>query len=123
MTVLQIINRLEELEPKQSIRMFDCFGQMFTPKDDVDSWRGSYNMPAVKVDPITNLCECTTAEEFILELKSCDSKKITGWKGGDYILSELDTLFLVSEWGTAGNNTMIEEIYDDGYCVVKPDSY
>ena len=123
MTVIDIIQRLEELEPDTKIRIFDAFGQMFTPIPDVDSWRGSYYMPAVVVKPIINTNMCTTAEEFIYALKSCDGLEVTGWKGGDFVLSEDSTLFLVSKWGTAGNATTISKILSDGYCYIQEDSY
>ena len=123
MKVVEIIQRLEELEPDTQIRMFDAFGQMFTPIPDVDSWRGSYVMPAVVVKPIIQVSMCTTAEEFIYALKSCDGLEVTGWKGGDFTLSEDSTLFLVSEWGTAGNATTISKILSDGYCYIQEDSY
>ena len=119
MTVLQILNRLKEMDPDKKIRMFDFFGQMFTPGTHVNSWRGSYEIPAIVVKPITNLNQCISVEEFIDKLKECDGKEVQGWKGGNFTLSELDTLFLVTDWGTAGDLTTISEIYDDGYCVLE----
>ena len=123
MKVIEIIQRLEELEPDTQIRMFDAFGQMFTPIPDVDSWRGSYDIPAVVVKPALNLKDCITAKDFITALKYCDGLEVTGWKGGHFTLSEDDTLFLVSEWGTSGDSTTISKILSDGYCYIQADSY
>ena len=123
MKVIEIIQRLEELEPDTKIRMFDAFGQMLTPIPDVDSWRGSYAMPAVVVKPIIQISMCTTAEEFIEALKHCDQLEVTDWKGGDFTLSEDSTLFLVSEWKSAGNATTISKILSDGYCYIQTDAY
>ncbi len=122
MKVIEIIQRLEELEPDIKIRMFDSFGQIFTPLPSVDSWRGSYDMPAVVVKPIRNLKDCITAEDFITALKYCDGLEVSGWKGGHFILSEDSTLFLVSEWGSAGNSTTISKILSDGYCYIQEDA-
>ena len=123
MTVLQILNRLKELEPTSKIRMFDTFGQMFTPASHVDSWRGSYDQPAVVVKPINRIVECTSVGDFTEQLKECDGKDVIGYKGGNFTLSQLSTLFLVSEWEVSGDNTTIREILDDGYCILEPDSY
>ncbi len=123
MTVKEIIIRLKELKPEAKLRIFDAFGQMHTPHASVDSWRGSYDQPAVIVRAINQITNCTTASELIDGLKHCDGMQVTGWKGGDFTLSEDDTLFLVSDWGTSGDNTTISEILDDGYCNIKSDAY
>ncbi len=123
MTVREIIEQLKELNPNAKIRMFDAFGKMFTPSPGVDSWRGSYDKPAVVVEPIVNVSECITASTFINSLEHCDGAEVTGWKGGEFILSEHDTLFLVSDWGTGGNSTTISKILDNGYCYIQEDAY
>ncbi len=123
MTVKEIILRLKELEPTTRIRMFDCFGQMFTLGKQVDSWRGSYDKPAIRVRAFIQIDQCITADELIPILEECNGTQVVGWKGGDFTLDEDDTLFLVSDWGIAGDSTTISEVLDDGYCRIKSDAY
>jgi hypothetical protein len=123
MTVNEIINRLEELNPKAKLRCFDQFGNMYTSNFEVDSWRGAYNMPAIVLQPVVNIAECINPKEPISNLKECQGMEVTGWKGGEFTLNADDTLFLVGDWGTSGDSVGITEIYDDGYIVIESNMY
>jgi len=123
MTAKQILTRLKKLNPDTRIRLFDCFGQMFTTDFSCDSWRGSYDLPATVVHPIDVINECCIASDCIENISAVDGMNVTGHKGGDYMLDEDDEIFLVSSFNTSGNSTTITEIYDDGYCVIESNSY
>ena len=119
MTVKEIITRLSELSPTTKLRCFDQFGNMYTSIFDVESWRGSYDMPASLVYSITDLDQCTQPAEAISNLQECEGVKVCGYKGGEYILREDSTLFLVGDYSTAGDAVGIKEIYRDGYMVLE----
>lgn len=53
----------------------------------------------------------------------CDGREVTGWKGGEFLLSETDTLFLVQNEGTTGDSTTIEEIFEDGTISIVSNAY
>lgn len=114
MNTKELIARLEELDENVNLRCFDQFGNMYTSTFDVDSWRGAYDMPAIVVYPIKNWEDCTKPAEAIKNLKECDGLEVCGYKGGDYILSDESTVYLVGDYSTAGDGVSIKSIFNDG---------
>ena len=54
-----------------------------------DSWRGSYDMPSIfKRDNPSTIKECVN------NLKLTERKQVVGYKGGDYMLSDAEILFV-----------------------------
>ena len=87
----------------------------------LNSWRGSYSELALgyKLTGYDNNGEHLTekkATDFLTELKSAIGKEFTGWKGGEYTMSE-DTPVWVSNPGNA-SNTAIVGILNDGCRII-----
>ena len=79
-----------------------------------DSWRGSYGLPAI------------FATEEPHKVKWCrdnlsltDGKQVTGYKGGDYTLSEMSELFVEEYDGGSTAHAIVDYKVFDGYVVMK----
>jgi len=123
MSANELIDRLSNLSSNTPIRMFDCFGQMFTTDFCAGSWRGSYELPAVLVEPVDELSQCYTVKECINNLKDIDGMKVEGYKGGEYSLNGNSTVYLVADDSTSGDAVTIVTILKDGYCGLKHNMY
>ena len=87
----------------------------------LDSWRGSYDELAlgyrlVGYDNNTNENETPKAKDILKELKNAIDKQYTGWKGGNYIMSERTPVWVDND-GNA-NNTAIVDILDEGWRII-----
>ena len=92
---------------------------------DNDSWRGSYNLPAIDFHKPENHLDFVNVAEAIRRLNEIDGKEVTGWKGGEFILDSSDTLF-VANVGESNYSTAIVDIQiRDDYCImyIKQDMY
>ena len=123
MTVKEIINRLEELDETLGLYFYSNIGFMYTSDFICNSWRGSYDLPAIEVQQIESTYEATTVETAISNLRDCEGANVTGYKGGDYVLSEDNTLFLVPSFNSSGNCVGITNIDDSGMISIKSDMY
>ena len=88
---------------------------------DLDSYRGSYNELALgyKLTGYDNDAKHLTelkAKDLLQHLKDGIGKKYTGWKGGEYTMSE-DTPVWVANSGNAGS-TAIVGILNDGWRLI-----
>ena len=108
-TIIYTLKEIQENKPNVKLYFLDEFGQMFTSNFEVDSWRGSYDKPAIVVYPISDKDEGIPISRAISNLSLANGYQVTGWKGGEFILSDQDELYLVAEWGTAGNSVVIAE--------------
>ena len=123
MTVKDIIERLEELDKDIPLWFYSDLGFMYTSDFECDSWRGSYELPAIEATLIDNIMEATTVEIALENLKECDGTVVHGYKGGEFILSEDSPLFIVPCFSNSGNCVGITSIDDDGQVHIKPDMY
>lgn len=85
----------------------------------VSSWRGSYNELAVNYALSGYDAEQfahTNLEDFKKILKDALGKEFTGWKGGDFTMTESTPLWVAND-GNSGN-TGVVGILDEGYKVV-----
>ena len=121
MTINETIKRLKELKPDTKLRFFDEFGHMLSSDFIAGSWRGSYDLPAIELDFVSNWEGCTTAEKAITELSEADGRHVTGYKGGEFHLKASDELFLVADSSSCGDSTIIVEILSDGYIKTNKD--
>ena len=79
----------------------------------VDSWRGSYNLPAIGWAQKTPI----TVKELLEELNTATSGRIYyGYKGGEYTFNEDHDLY-VDNYGVF-SETMITDVLDKGWCVI-----
>ena len=87
----------------------------------LDSWRGSYAELALGYklsgyDNDEDHFAQITAKDLLKELKSAIGKTYTGWKGGEFIMSE-NTPVWVTNPGDSGNTGVIGTV-DEGYKIV-----
>lgn len=69
-----------------------------------ESWRGSYNLPAIDYTEDNNYE--ISVKEAIQNLETLDGKEVEGWKGGDFILSLSDPVFIANQ-GDSNYSTAI----------------
>ncbi len=92
-----------------------------------DSWRGSYNLPAVgyvALD-ISNSVKVFTVQDVIKNIEESDSLEVTGWKGGDFTLSMNDVIYIANQGESNNAITVvdIEELPDVVILHTEPDMY
>jgi len=131
MTLGRLISELEKIEPKQGDDEQNVvFDFEFLFPTTLDSWRGSYDELALGWDyggyapsdcADHNNRQNTKLTDLVQELKGAIGKTFTGWKGGDYVMSE-DTPIWVANPGNTGNTT-ISEVVGNGYEVILMTQY
>lgn len=100
-------------------------GKEFTSEFDVFSWRGSYDMPAVEFmenDYPMNIEE----RNILMKLENIHETKVSGYKGGEFILDEDSILFFVLDESDSGDATAIvmhKVALDTIYFYLEPDCY
>lgn len=122
MSTKQIIKKLKEFKDSNKLIVIDMLDELFTSEFCVDSWRGSYNLPAIEYTSGEKGCYIDTAIKNLSEVSGMD---VTGYKGGDYVLDEEDPLF-VANYGSSNNCTAIVDIIElDKFivCLTKQDMY
>lgn len=77
----------------------------------LSSWRGVYAELAIGYE----VGGSTYAKDFLTQLEDADGRTFTGWKGGDYLMSE-ETPLWVSNEGDA-YNVLVTDITVDDYQV------
>lgn len=85
----------------------------------IDSWRGSYNKPAMY---FTMDYEEITIGKLKEMLSKVDGQKATGWKGGEFILSADEILWITPE-PNMSNSTTISSVSKESYSVVLNTKY
>lgn len=86
--------------------------------NSIDSWRGSYEELALG---FTDEGKEMTITEFLKMLKDTLGKTLTGYKGGDYLMSK-HTPIWVANYGNAGNTAVIE-VVDNEFEVILITAY
>ena len=107
--------RIDEGKPEAEVR-YD-FEYLFPTS--IDSWRGSYAELALNfIDSQrgANPIEPMKVSEFNQMLKDTIGKTFTGYKGGEFLMSQ-HTPVWVANYGNSGNTAVID-IVDDGYQVI-----
>jgi hypothetical protein len=84
----------------------------------IDSWRGSYNELAIGFQ---GHGEEPKLSEFLTMLKTAVGKEFTGWKGGEYIMSERTPVWVANP-GNSGN-TAIVDVVDKEWVVILVTGY
>lgn len=109
MLIRDIKSKLRELDSDKYVYFDFCALSPTT----IDSWRGSYNLPAIgwaQKPP-------STVKELLEELNTATSGRIYyGYKGGEYTFNEDQDLY-VDNYGIF-SETMITDVLDKGWCVI-----
>lgn len=122
MSAEEIINKLEEFKDSNKLIIIEMNNEIFTSDFAADSWRGSYNLPAIEYYSGKGGCSTKSAIENLQEI---DGLKVEGYKGGDFILNKKDQLF-IANYGDSNNCTAIVDIIESDefiICLTKQDMY
>lgn len=123
MTANELIYKFEEFKMMVNKPVIiEMDGDLYTSIFVADSWRGSYNLPAIEYSLNS---EGHPLESVIKNLKNIDGAKVTGYKGGDFTLSGDDPIF-VANYGESNNCTAIVDVVetiDYIVCIAKQDMY
>lgn len=122
MSVEKIISKLKEFKNSKKKVIIEMNSEIFTSDFCADSWRGSYNLPAIEYCSGNKGCEVASAIENLNEI---NGMYVTGWKGGDFILDKEDPLFIANA-GSSNNCTAIVDIAESDefiICLTKQDMY
>lgn len=105
LSIKEAIEKLKRVEPKTLIRGLG----------GLDSYRGYYEHLAFEPDNSIKF-----PKEIINELEKAIGETFTGYKGGEFIMSE-DTLLFVSKYGeSSGYN--LTDIKEDGSYTIEVES-
>lgn len=103
MTISEMVAILKTCDPEKEV----WFDFEYLIPTGFDSYRGYYSDLAIKFAPIdrynTNVMTC---KEFTNKLKECIGKEFTGYKGGEFTMSE-DTPVWVANYGNSGGTGII----------------
>lgn len=100
---LDLLALFEELNKDYIVKII-INDKVYNSSFIAESWRGSYNLPAIDYEE-DNSYEITI-ETAIENLKTLEGKEVEGWKGGEYILSLSDPVFIANA-GDSNNCTAI----------------
>jgi hypothetical protein len=82
----------------------------------IDSWRGSYSELALNYESFKSEDKELTRDRFIVMLKDAVGKTFTGYKGGDFTMTE-ETPIWVANYGESCN-TAVVGVHDAGWQIV-----
>lgn len=89
---------------------------------DLGSWRGSYvelalgyRLTGYDVNSNESGLQCK-AEDLLKELESAIGKTFTGWKGGEFEMSENTPVWVDNDGNTS--HTGIVDVFDDGWRII-----
>lgn len=119
LTLGELILKFEPILEKQKERKEEAvvvydFGYLFPT--DIGSWRGSYSELALNYVASAGNESQKTVTEFIEMLKETVGKTLTGYKGGDFVMTK-NTPVWVSNYGEACHTAIID-VVDNGYEVI-----
>ena len=122
MSAEEIISKLKEFKDSKKLIVIEMNNEIFTSNFAADSWRGSYNLPAIEYYSGDSGCSVDSAIE---DLQEIDGMEVYGYKGGDYTLNKEDPLF-IANYGESNNCTAIVDIVESDefiICLTKQDMY
>lgn len=120
MTLGDLINAIESLDrispngQEKTVR-FD-FAYFFP--SGISSWRGAYEELALEY---SNSGEALTVSKFIQLLKDAVGQTFTGWKGGEFVMTEYTPIW-ISNPGEACY-TAVLGIRDEGWIIIIETGY
>lgn len=100
---LDLLTLFEELNKDYTVKII-MNDKVYNSSFIAESWRGSYNLPAI--DYVEDNEYQITIEKAIKNLNTLEGKEVEGWKGGEYILSLSDLVFVANQ-GDSNYSTAI----------------
>lgn len=122
MSSKEIRIKLIEFEKSNKNIIIEMNGELITTFFEADSWRGSYNLPAIDYCSSKDGCTVSVALE---NLKKIDGMHVRGYKGGDFTLREIDPLF-IALYGDTNYCTAIVDIIETSdfiVCLTRQEMY
>ena len=122
MTANELISRFEEFKDSNKPVIIEIDGDLYTSIFVADSWRGSYNLPAIDYELDK---EGYPLDAVIENLKNLDGTEVTGYNGRNFTLSGDDPIF-IAKYGELNNRTAIVDVVetiDYIVCITKQDMY
>lgn len=115
-TLGQLIRELEEIkiDPGSKYEPLVFFDFEYLRPKGVCSWRGSYSELAIT---FVMDGEFMLLKKFIEILKDTVGKELTGWKGGEFMMTE-DTPVWVSNHGNSGHTGICGVHYDGSNAIL-----
>ena len=122
MSGYKIITELVKFDRNQKviIRILDNENDTYQDVEsdfNCTSWRGSYDLPAIRYEPVDHTSTSYTVNEIINNINNSQCKKVTGYKGGEFTLSMNDIIY-VANYGSSNNSTAIVDIIEENGLVV-----
>ena len=100
---LDLLTLFEELNKDYTVKII-INDKVYNSSFIAESWRGSYNLPAI--DYVEDNEYQITIEKAIENLNTLEGKDVEGWKGGEFILSLSDPVFVANQ-GDSNYSTAI----------------
>lgn len=91
---LDLLSLFEEFDTDYKVKII-MNDKVYNSSFIAESWRGSYDLPAI--DYIEDNNYEITIEKAIENLETLEGKKVEGWKGGYFILNYNDPVFVANE--------------------------
>ena len=113
MTVTEVITTLSQMTQDKYV-LIDIGNEGMFSDFETDSWRGSYEYPAIFKDDEPN-----TVGWCVNNLKLTHGKQVTGYKGGEYVLDENYRLYVETTYSSYSAKGIIEIIELEDYVLVK----
>lgn len=107
MTVFDLIVELSEFDRNKLVNIENWDGSTISSNFDCFSWRGSYSKPAALYSYDRDLY---TVGEIIDNLEKVDGMSVTGYKGGDFTLSDSSFVYLVEDSDSAGDCAAVVQL-------------
>lgn len=105
LTIGEIISKVKAISDKEGeLHVQYDFADLYPT--DIDSWRGSYDELALNH---SSGGDKLTGSEFVRMLGLCIGKTFTGYKGGEYVMSE-DTPVWVANYGDVGSTAVVDVV-------------
>ena len=123
MTANELISKFEEFKDSNKKVIIEMNGNLHTSVFIANSWKGSYNLPAIYYKLLDK--EGYPLDAVIENLKNLDGTEVTGYKGGDFTLSGDDPIF-IANYGESNNCIAIVDVVetiDYIVCITKQDMY
>lgn len=112
LSVRELIEKLNNYGGDVSVKIVNIseHGEEHQSNFQCDSWRGAYAYPGAILE---NYGEGYTIDDIVSNLEDVEGMEVTGHKGGDFVLDENDTVFLVTSRTYAGTCTAPTKVYQE----------
>ena len=107
----------------EDYEIIDYTYEMVSSDFKCGSWRGSYDLPSAGY--VSPEYETFSVQEIITNIEESEGGRVTGWKGGDFILSMNDVIYIANQGKSNSSIAVVdvEELPDVVVLHTEPDMY